>query len=218
MRRFAKFIAVIFLTACIDKSHNRTSVLVPENSISVTTNLKDSLGKVSFSIPARFDTSFTWTNRSDCGKPCDHEQYRFQPKTLPIFKESGFFYEIPDIAIDQFTIIHSGYFPFHTGMDTSKNLGRHENFKSRLLSDPYNGKLISDKIESINNRYFSIVYFTGFDTLSKKNFAKVAALTAIKGNEIEFRYDLKTKDAINDKKFSESSIQLIRTIRISNNM
>jgi len=200
----------------MDKSHKDTTMSVPEIPKITTTNLRDSLGSASFSIPASFDTSFTWTNQSDCGKPCDHEQYRFQPKTLPVFKESGFYYDIPDILIDQFTIIHSGYFPFHSGADTSKNFARHNHFKSRISSEEYNGKIVSDNIEKIYDRYFSIIYMTGFDRVKQKHFAKVAALTTIKGNEIEFHYDIKMKDSINEKRFFENVTQLIKTIRLSN--
>ncbi len=188
---------------------------VPENSKQTTLKLIDSLGTVSFYIPVRFDTSLTWTNHSDCGKPCDHEQYRFQPNALPVFEESGFIYVIPDIPIDQFTIFHSGYFPFYNG-DTSKNTGRHEHFKSRLSTEYYDGKFYADTIEIIGDRYFSIVYLNGYDKDKKKYFAKVAALTTIKNNEIEFHYDIKTPDTINLNNFYINSIKLLRTIRISN--
>jgi hypothetical protein len=215
MRHLSKLIAVIFFTSCLDKSQSLTNESLPENSKSVTTTLRDSLGTVSFSIPSRLDTSFAWTNRSDCGKPCDHEQYRYQSKTLPIFKESGFYYDIPDIPIDQFTIMHSGYFPFHNG-DTTKNVVRHENFKGRLSSDPINGTIVSDTIEKINDRYFSVIATSGYDKERKKHFAKVAALTTIKNNEIEFHYDIKTKATIKLKDFYQNSIRFIRTVRISN--
>lgn len=199
----------------MNTSHKETTTTVPKDSKVATTILRDSLGTVSFSIPARFDTSFTWTNHSDCGKPCDHEEYRFQPKTLPVFKESGFYYDIPDISINQFTIIHSGYFPFHNG-DTSKNFARHEHFKGRLLSKLNNDNLISDTIEKIYDRYFYIVCMSGFDTIKQKHSATLAALTTIRGNEIEFHYEIKTKDTINEKEFFDNAAQFIRTIRISN--
>ena len=199
----------------MDRSQNVTTQSIPVNTKPSTTTLRDSLGTVTFYIPVRFDTSFTWTNTSDCGKPCDHEQYRYQPRTLPIFKESGFYYEIPDIAIDQFTIIHSGDFPFYEG-DTSKNFGRHENFKSRLSSDPFNGTISSDTVEKIGDRYYSIVYMQGFDKTKQKHVAKVAALTTIKNNEVEFHYDIRKSDTIAIKEFNENSIRFIRTIRMSN--
>jgi len=199
----------------MNKSKNGTTEDLPDNSKPVTIALLDSLGTAFFYIPVRFDTSFRWTNISDCGKPCNHEQYRYQPKTLPIFKESGFYYEIPDIAISQFTIIHSGYFPFRDG-DTSKIFDRNEHFKSRLSSDPYNGTISSNTVEKIGDRYYSIVYMQGFDKKRQKHFAKVAALTTIKSNEIEFHYDIRTSDTINVKEFNSNSLRFIRTIRMSN--
>jgi len=46
---------------------------------------------------------------------------------------------------------------------------------------------------------------------------KVAGLTTIKGNEMEFYYDLKIKDtSIKVKEFINNSLRLMRTIRLSN--
>jgi hypothetical protein len=199
----------------MNMSDNVTIENLPENSKLTTTVLIDSLGTVSFYIPVRFDTSFMWTNISDCGKACNHEQYRYQPRTLPIYKESDFYYEIPDIEIDQFSIIHSGYFPFHDG-DTSKNMSRHENFISNLSSNSYNGTITYDTVEKIGDRYYHIVYMQGFDKVKQKYFAKVAALTTIKSNEIEFHYDIRKKDTINLIEFNNRAIRYIRTIHISN--
>lgn len=179
MRRNRQFIALIFLISCTGKPHKEPAVILPENSKTVITTLRDSLGTVSFSIPARFDTFFTWTNHSDCGKPCDFEQYRFQPKALPIFEESGFTYAVPDIPTDQFTIIHSGYFSFSNENDSSKNLSQLEHFKDRLSIDPYNGSNLFGTVEKIDDRYFFFAYIKGFDPARQKHFAKVAALTTI---------------------------------------
>ena len=216
MRHLTKLIAIIFLTSCFDKPQKETIKTLPENLWFATTTLRDSLGTVSFAVPANFDTSFTWTNYSDCGKPCNQEQYRYQPRTLPIFKESGFCYVIPDIPINQFTIIHSGYFLFHDGIGTTRIFGRHKSFVSRLLSDSYNGTIDWDTIEKINDRYFSVVYIHGFDKIKRQHFAKLAAVTTIKSNEIELKYDIRTKDTINLKSFYQSSIQFLRTVRMSN--
>jgi hypothetical protein len=216
MRHLLKVIVAIFLASCINKSHNDPVATLPDNSKLVTTILRDSLGEVSFSIPDRYDTSFTWTNHSDCGKPCDHEEYRFQSRSYPIFMESGFYYDIPNILVDQFTIIHSSYFPFHALMDTSKNSLRHEYFKNKISSDLYNGHIKFDTIEKINGRYFSIICITGFDTTRQNYFSKVVALTTVKGNEIEFHYDINSTDTTNEKAFFDNSIKFIKTIRMSN--
>lgn len=199
----------------MNKQESPSLKFIPENSKPATTYLKDSLGKVFFYVPARFDTSFRWTNISDCGKSCNYEQYRFQPKTLPIFQETGFYYISPDISLDQFTILHSGYFPFHEG-DTSKNVARHEFHKARISSDPDYGTTSSDTIEKIYDRYYSILYTQGFDKKKRKNFATVSALTTIKGNEIEFRYEIRTENLINLEEFNRNSTRFLRTIRISN--
>ena len=71
-------------------------------------------------------------------------------------------------------------------------------------------------MEKINGRYFSVVSMSGYDKERKKHFAKLAALTTIKSNEIEFHYDIKTKDTIILKDFFQNSIRYLRTVRMSN--
>jgi len=95
-------------------------------------------------------------------------------------------------------------------------LVQHKHFIERLSSDPYNGKIVNNTTERIYDRYFSIVCMAGFDTTKQKHFAKVAALTTIKGNEIEFDYELKSQDTINKNSFINTSMRFIRTIRLSN--
>ena len=90
MRHLPKLILVIFLTACMDASLKETVAITPENSKATTVTLKDSLGKVYFSIHLHYDTSFAWTNHSDCGKPCDHEQYSFNQSHFQFLRKVGF--------------------------------------------------------------------------------------------------------------------------------
>jgi hypothetical protein len=191
----------MLLVSCDDKSQLEKKTAVPQNSKLVTTTLRDSLGSVTFYIPNQLDTFFTWTNHSDCGKPCAHEQYRYQRKVLPIFKETGFYYIMPDIDLDQFSVIHSAYFPFRDIIDTAKNFARHGRFVENLSSDYYSGKVVRDTIE---------------DTATKKHFTKVASLTTIKGNDIEFHYELKSKDTIDRNKYFMEATEFLRTIQIDN--
>ena len=179
----------------------------------VNVELIDSLGTITLSIPKKYDTSFSWVQYSDCGKPCDKQKYRFQPKYLPIVKESGWMWaDNPSDSIDQFTISHSKYFPFHDG-DTAKNLIRYNNFKEVLLTKSPGFSIVFDTIEKINDRYYSIIAMEKSDSLILK---KVSALTTIKGNEIKFDYYLSSKrNSPSATNFIRNSIELVRTIRIS---
>src|SRR5579863_5725161 len=86
----------------------------------ISVKLVDSLGKVTITLPLRYDTSFSWTDYSDCGKPCDKIKYRLQPKTLRIKKETGMYMRRkPKDSIERFTISHAGYFPFHDSTDST---------------------------------------------------------------------------------------------------
>ena len=202
----------VVIASCNDTSKDGSLQASPESSKTVQLKLIDSLGAITLSIPLRYDTSFSWVHRSDCGKPCDEQKYRFQPKTLPITKESGWVWlgELKD-SIDRLTISHTGYFPFHDG-DTAKDLVRHSHLKEELLADPNNPAIIFDTIQKINDRYYSIF---AMDKADSQQVKKVFAVTTIRNNEIRFQYELlnKKNDSI-AKDFIRKSIELLKTIHI----
>ena len=185
-----------------------------ESSMSVQIKLVDSLGQVTLSVPDRYDTVLSWVNHSDCGKPCDVQEYRYQPKQLPIKKESGFFsLGEPKDSVDQFTISHSSDNQYNR-VDSAKDPRTLQYARLQLAQNPMNPPIIFDTIEKIGDRYFSIIAMERSDTIQHK---EVLAITTIKGNNIKFQYDLLTKknDSIT-KNFIKNSIDLIRTIQITN--
>lgn len=212
MNRLFITITLFFTLACNDVSVNKSHAQMTEASKPVQMQLVDSLGVVTFSIPVKYDTSFSWVHYSDCGKPCDEQKYRFQPKALPVLKESGWIWDEAKDSIERFTISHTLYIPFHEG-DTAKNFGRHSHQKEQLLSNPDNSPIVFDTIQKINDRYYSIIAMEKSDSTKAKK--TVLAITTIKGNEIKFQYELLTK--VNDsttKNFIKTSIDLLKTIRI----
>lgn len=216
MRQFLFFMSAIILYSCNnpgnDFSNEQNTYQPPENSKVVKVQLIDSLGDVILSIPRHYDTSFSWIHVSDCGKPCDKKKYRFQPKINAAIEESGFYWTEPGDSTERFTISHSMEFPFHKG-DTGKNLNRHKYAVQRLISGSKHKKIAFDTIQKINDRYFSIIVIKKADSIQS---IKVLAMTTIKNNEINFLYELLTNknDSIS-KNFIETSIDLIKTIRIS---
>lgn len=213
MNRLFIIMSLSFFVSCNEISKDRNTYQLPANSKIVTVHLIDSLGIITLSIPIRYDTSFSWIDYSDCGKPCNEQKYRFQPKALRITKESGFLWlGEPADSIDQLTISHTMDFPFHDG-DTAKNLIRHNHLKEQLISNSQNPPIVFDTIQKINDRYFSIFEMEKSDTLESK---QVLAITTIKNNIIKFQYKLLTsKDDSMSKNFIKSSIGLIKTIRIN---
>lgn len=185
---------------------------LPENSKAVMVPLIDSLGIINLSVPLRYDTSFSWVHHSDCGKPCDEREYRFQPKNLSLIKESGWMWTEPKDSVDRFTISHTLDFPFHDG-DTTLIIAWHNHFKEQLTSDLKNPPIVFDTIQKINDRYFSIVATEKNDSIQVR---KVLTVTTIKSNLIKFQYELLTRknDSIS-KNFIKNSINLIKTIRIN---
>lgn len=208
-----KFLFLSLLISCNNVAKDKNTRSLPENSKAVQVQLVDSLGVITLSVPLRYDTSFSWIHYSDCGKPCDEQKYRFQPKELPITKESGWIWlGEPKDSIDRFTISHSSHISFHDG-DTAKNLTRHNHLKEQLISDPQNLPIVFDTIQKITDRYYSIIGVEKFDTLYSK---KVVAVTTIKSNVIKFQYELLTRrnDSVTNN-FVKNAIDLIKTIHIS---
>ncbi len=211
-----RIIIIVFSSmaiSCNDIANIKDKDQLPQNSKVTEVILIDSLGEITFSVPSRYDTSFSWVHYSDCGKPCDEQKYRLQPKRLPVTKETGWIWkDVLTDSIDRFTISHTRDFPFHDG-DTTKNIIRHNQLREQFKVSNQNLSLIFDTIQKVNDRYYSIFVMGKSDTVYSK---KVLAVTTIKSNEIKLQYELLTRK--NDSltiNFIKNSIDLIKTIRFS---
>jgi hypothetical protein len=212
MRTVIIFIAFFSILACNQSSKTNNIVALPKNSKTVQITLVDSLGKVELSIPSGYDTSFSWTHTSDCGKSWDEIKYRLQPKTLPIFKESGFMWEERKDSINQLTIYHSGEYPFNDGADSNIIFRHHKVVIEGILYDSLHKKIKIDTVEKIVDRYYSIIAYEELDK-RKAPFSKaVMAFTTVKDNLIHFDYQ---EDSLYSN-FILNSILLLRTIHLSN--
>ncbi|MFT3982215.1 MAG: hypothetical protein QM687_17225 [Ferruginibacter sp.] len=204
---------IVFFAACNNTTNVHNKQGIPENSKTVQVHLVDSLGMIGLSVPISYDTSFSWIHYSDCGKPCDEQKYRFQPKTLSIVKETGWYSkESLTDPINRLTISHSSFIRLQGGTMRTDSI-RHKHLMEQLTSDPVNPPIIFDTMQEINDRYYSIIVMEKSDTLFSK---KILASTTIKNNVVKFQYELLTKknDSITDS-FIKNSIKLIKTIRIS---
>jgi hypothetical protein len=212
MNRLLLCLILIGLLSCADNSDRKTIFKPTETMKTVQLKLIDSLGEVSLSIPIRYDTSFSWVHYSDCGKSCDEQKYRFQPKNLPVTKETGWLgvRERRD-SIERLTISHSGYFPFHNG-DTSRNDKRHQNLRDQLIATSEYPPLVFDTIERINDRYYSIFHMEQFDSVHTQT---IIAFTTIKSNQLKFQFESiqRKKDSLSNL-FQRNSLETIKSIRI----
>lgn len=206
-------ISLFIIVACNAPTINEQRT---ESSRRIQIRLVDSLGLLTLSVPARYDTVFSWVNHSDCGKPCDEQEYRCQPKALAITKESGFFWRgEPKDSVDRFTVSHPSDIWYHVE-DTAMDSLRHKYLKLQIVNNSDNPVVVYDTIEKIGDRYFSIFVTQKSDTIHN---IQVLAVTTVKGNEIKFRYDLSSKKSDQvEKGFIKNSLVLIRTIRISKSM
>ena len=218
MKPLLSIISLFFLAACNDNSRVDTIQLPPEKLQIVTVRLVDSLGNMTVTLPIRYDTSFSWTHYSDCGKPCNQIKYRSQPKALKLTKESEWIWrEEPKDSIERFTISHSGYFPFHDNGDTTFIYNFHENEKRNIIQHPDTYKISSDTVEKIGDRHFSIITTDWYDTTKAQYSKKLLAATSLKGNILYFRFELLTKQASPaTDNFLENSKVYLGTLRFSN--
>jgi hypothetical protein len=207
----SRIIILLLLIAGCNTPTSKEQKVKSSRQVNIT--LVDSFGQISLSVPARYDTFFSWINYSDCGKPCNRQEYRYQPKILPITKESGFYwFGEPKDSVDRLTVIHSSeiqYKPSNAAIDSIM----YKELKRQIIRDSTNSVIIYDTLEKIGDRYFSVFALQNSDTIHN---IRVLAVTIFKGNEITFSYDLLTKkeDSI-EMNFIKNSLNLIHTIKFN---
>lgn len=211
------FSVLLLLAACHVADIKTTP---PEKSKTHVINLEGGIGVISLSLPARYDTSFTWVHYSDCGQPCEKRKYRFQPKILPVYMETGFHYKPLSDSIEQFTIVHN---PYISPRDSDKPDNRdfiilfHDHKKFYITHDPALRTIKSDTIEKIGDRYFSIIVIDKYDTATAEYSKKLLSTTTIKRGTIDFNFELLSKknDSLTENFIDEAKYYL-RSIRIKN--
>ena len=214
MRNILIFL-VLLLAAC-DVSENK--ITRPENSKTQMINLEGGLGVVSLSLPVRYDTTFTWIHYSDCGVPCEKRKYRFQPKSLAVNMENGYFYKTLKDSVEQFTIVHNPYIPIGDSDNTDNRdfiTSFHDHEKFEITHNPALHFIKSDTIEKIGDRYFSIIVIDKYDTAKAEYSKKLLSTTTIRRGTIDFNFELlsKKKNLLTEKFIDEAKYYL-RTIRI----
>jgi hypothetical protein len=215
MRNFLIF-PVLSLAAC-RVSENK--ITPPENSKTQVINLERGLGVVSLSLPVRYDTTFTWIHYSDCGAPCEKRKYRFQPKTLPVNMENGYFYKTLKDSVEQFTIVHNPYIPVGDSDNTDDKsfiTSFHDHKKFEITYNHALRFIKSHTIKKIVDHYFSIIVINKYDTVKAEYSKELLSTTTIKRGTIDFNFELltKQKDSLAEKFIDEAKYYL-RTIRIA---
>jgi hypothetical protein len=211
MRLFPIVISLISVASCQQKSQ----VEARAECETTTIQLIDTLGRISMNRPNQTDTFITWIRTNDCGKTCEEGKYRFQPKGLPIFKESGFFWTgEPEDSVNQLTISHLRPDRVRRNDDYFA-VKRYQLLKEDLESDPETMNIISDTVRKIGDRYFCIFQIADIDKKKGVLIRRVIAFTSISGAKLQFRYDLLTKrrDSLL-KNFFSKSISNLETVRM----
>jgi hypothetical protein len=208
------FIIAIVLASCRYASESPV-ITKPLNSKDTTITLKDTLGKITVSIPYRYDTFLVWTHYSDCSS-CGYEKYRFQPTSLPIYRESGWIWEDRKDSVDQFTIEHSQFVRLNDSLPFSALKTLHEKMLDDAKYDPfmYQDKYRLDTIQEIKGKEFSIITSDSYNDSTKIFSKAVWATTFLKGNVVKFQFNLLTQknDSIS-KFFVRDSKQLLYQIK-----
>jgi hypothetical protein len=180
-----------------------------------TFRLIDSLGTVSMDFPERTDTFFSWIQRSDCGKPCEQGDYRFQSKRNRIFKESGFFWiGEPEDSVDQLTIHHQrpGTLLKHNDSFIIRDRAR---LLDKVLNDIETENVLSDTLVRVNGRSFYVLRTADFNGKKGVRDRRLIAFTTVSGTLLEFHYKLLTTryDTVLTR-FFEKSMENLATVRI----
>ena len=181
-----------------------------------TISLDNRLGNISISLPGNMDTFFKWTQYTDCGDPCAQTDYRVQSKSLPIFKESGFYFEVLKDSVEQFTIKHTKTATANVTPDTLVVNHFIDKLKSETVEN-IAGKYLIDTLITINDKPFAVLAYTVTDTANRITIQKLTAITAIQGNGIEFYFECRKKymdsDSVN---FIRNSYAALKTVLIAN--
>ncbi len=221
MKNSCLFLILLAALSC-NQQTNQAYKTPPERIKDVTINLadsSDSQGKITISLPARYDTVFNWANHSDCTS-CFDFRYRAQPKNRTLLKEDGFFWKIPQDSIERFTIVHSDSYGVKIKADSSSVFSFHNSeqkdnlvrFRGKIPS----GILLSDTIEKINNRFFSIFTYSEHDSLSQHIAQRLEAVTITKSLLLRLTFELRTtREAPISKDFLSHSRYYLRTLKLS---
>lgn len=207
-------LSVIAVISCDDKDKSTTEN--QSNFKEWTIPLENNLGNISISLPNNIDTFFKWTQYSDCGDPCAQTDYRVQSKDLPIFKESGFYFEALKDSVEQFTIKHAKITQANSTPDAMVVNHYLLKLKSETVEN-ISGKYLIDTLITINEKPFAVLAYTVTDTANRITIQKLTAITAIQGNGIEFYFESRKKFKNQaSTKFIQNSLVALKTIRISN--
>lgn len=200
----------LFVLSCVSND----SKVISANNSKFTFKLIDNLGSVSIDFPEQTDTFFSWIQKSDCGKPCEHGDYRFQSKSNRIFKESGFFWiGEPEDSVNQLTIYHQRVerlLPFNDSLIFYAQ----NSLLKRMLADPATANVLMDTVIKINDRNF---YIFKVANLNKNNVFErsLVAFTTISGTILEFHYKLLTTTYDSTtKNFFDQSLKNLLTVKL----
>lgn len=202
------FVLNFIIIGC--KSSNNTQA----EFIEVDKAILDSLVRLTQKIPSFFDTSFSWIHYGDHGKSSDIYKYRFQRKSYPVAKETGWILQVPTDSVYQYTITHRGY-RNESSLDTSKQsvLSWQYHFIKEAELDPFYPPVQKDTIEQINDRFFSIITMSSDSILHRKI---IQGTTIVKGIPVSFTYEysLSKESRLYVKNFEENVLYSLRSIRI----
>jgi hypothetical protein len=202
---------ITFLISCNEKSTPSEHSLSQNRTCLI--HLEKPLGQLKINLPTRFDTTFKWIEYSDCNG-CEHVDYRIQSKSLPILKESGFYYFPLEDSVEQFTIKHQiGIDTFNNTKNDFKPLSN--NPRSSLSWIYSQEQVVLDTQLLVHKRYFNIEAAKYFDSTHKVRNTTLNAVFLIKNNllKISFEYRKSYPDSLNNN-FIQEALEAIRSIEI----
>jgi hypothetical protein len=207
------FIVVIFSGCGSEKPDN---IKYPTYGRTWEIALENQLGNVSITLPKHLDSFFSWTQYGDCGDGCSFVDYRIQPKSLPVFKESGWVYHELTDSVEQFTLKHSKLNYKLAMHDTAVVKYLKFRMKSSAQKYPWE-KFIIDTAIKLNNNVLVVIGYSSFDSAAKTTYQYLSASTPLKDNLLEsfFEYRKAVPDS-SAKDFLSNSFEYLKTLKVGN--
>ena len=180
--------------------------------------LKNNLGELKIDLPSHLDTVFEWTQYSDCGDACAYFNYRIQPKSLPLYNETGFVIIQPTDSVEQFTlkqpkvkssnsIVNEEYRKLIDDFVIVKRLEAEENHLANTFKD---------KFLRVGNGIFYVYSYHGFNYETAVNIGKIEAVLLISGNPVSLVFEYRKSGSSETKfDFKERYFNAMKALHLS---
>lgn len=202
---------------CNELHTKKYTIKLPANFSVRKVKLADSLGFISIAIPNRYDTFYKFGYNPGCGLAIEKQMYKFQPKSLPSFQESGMIDKTEPEIKDQLIISHNKYNASDTLSDSVIIYNYHQRRRHDIMMSPYHGTIEKDFLSKTESGFQS-TFVMNLDDTARSIVHKEIITAILKKKSIivfEYLYVSNKNDSI-AKDFITNSLVSAQTIMTNN--